>query len=214
MSRPPSSDPTPSFVTPDPKPAGGLSSVIQALRQLGREKSVVRGAKALRVVNQPKGFDCPGCAWPEPAPGDRSAFEFCENGAKAVAAESTTRRADPDFFAKHTVDELLAQSDYWLEQQGRLTHPLIRRAGSDRFEAIGWDEAFARAGEALRGLGSPDQAAFYTSGRTSNEAAFLYQLFGRMYGTNNFPDCSNLCHESSGVGLRKTIGVFERQQCG
>ncbi|MFL5384177.1 MAG: FdhF/YdeP family oxidoreductase [Longimicrobiaceae bacterium] len=205
MSGPASNDPVPPFVRPAGKPAGGLSSVLASVRQLVRDRALVQGSRALRVVNQVDGFDCPGCAWPEAK--HRSTFEFCENGAKAVAAETTSRRADPAFFAKHTVDELLAQSDYWLEQQGRLTHPLMRRAGSDRFEAIGWDEAFARAGEALRALASPDQAAFYTSGRTSNEAAFLYQLFGRMYGTNNFPDCSNLCHESSGVGLRGTLGV-------
>ena len=206
MSRPASPDPTPAFVHPTQKPAGGMSSILSTVRQFRREKSVVQGAKALRVINQADGFDCPGCAWPEPRD-HRSRFEFCENGAKAVAAEATSRRADPAFFRKYTVDELLAQSDYWLEQQGRLTHPLIRRAGSGHFEAIGWDEAFARAGQVLRSLPSPNQAAFYTSGRTSNEAAFLYQLFGRMYGTNNFPDCSNLCHESSGVGLRKTLGV-------
>lgn len=205
MSGPASTDSTPPFVRPGGKPAGGLSSVMATVRQLMRDRAVVQGSRALRVINQVDGFDCPGCAWPEAK--DRSAFEFCENGAKAVAAETTSRRADPDFFAKHTVDELLAQSDFWLEQQGRLTHPMIRRAGSDRFERIGWDEAFARAGEVLRGLDDPHQAAFYTSGRTSNEAAFLYQLFGRMFGTNNFPDCSNLCHESSGVGLRATIGV-------
>src|SRR4051794_7236023 len=205
MSGPASNDPTPPFVRPSGKPAGGMSSILASVRQLARDRSLVQGSKALRVMNQVDGFDCPGCAWPEAK--DRSTFEFCENGAKAVAAETTSRRADPAFFARHTVDELLAQSNYWLEQQGRLTHPLIRRAGSDRFEPIGWDEAFARAGEVLRSLESPDQAAFYTSGRTSNEAAFLYQLFGRMYGTNNFPDCSNLCHESSGVGLRRTIGV-------
>ncbi|HKP76340.1 MAG TPA: FdhF/YdeP family oxidoreductase [Longimicrobiaceae bacterium] len=205
MSGPSSSDPTPPFVHPAGKPAGGLSSVLATVRQLVRDRAVRRGTKALRVINQVEGFDCPGCAWPEAK--ERSTFEFCENGAKAVAAETTSRRAGPDFFAKHTVADLLAQSDYWLEQQGRLTHPLIRRAGSDRFEPIEWDEAFARAGEVLRSLKDPNQAAFYTSGRTSNEAAFLYQLFGRMYGTNNFPDCSNLCHESSGVGLRGTLGV-------
>jgi molybdopterin-dependent oxidoreductase alpha subunit len=206
MSRQPSNDPQPPFVRTAEKPAGGIASVLSSVRQLAREKSLVQGSRALRVVNQMDGFDCPGCAWPEPKD-HRSTFEFCENGAKAVAAETTSRRADPDFFARHTVDELLAQSDFWLEQQGRLSHPMIRRAGSDRFEPIEWDEAFARAGQVLRGLESPDRAAFYTSGRTSNEAAFLYQLFGRMYGTNNFPDCSNLCHESSGVGLRKTLGV-------
>ena len=205
MSGPAQTDPTPPFVRPGAKPAGGLSSILATVRQLVRDHSIVRGSKALRVINQVDGFDCPGCAWPEAK--DRSAFEFCENGAKAVAAETTSRRADPDFFARHTVDELLAQSDWWLEQQGRLTHPLIRREGNDRFEPIGWDEAFARAGDVLRSFDDPNLAAFYTSGRTSNEAAFLYQLFGRMYGTNNFPDCSNLCHESSGVGLRATLGV-------
>ena len=206
MSREPSSDAAPPFVRPAGKPAGGASSVIGAVRQLAREKALVTGGRALRVVNQHEGFDCPGCAWPEPRE-HRSAFEFCENGAKAVAAEATTKKADPAFFAKHTVDELLAQSDFWLEQQGRLTHPVIRRAGSDRFEAISWDEAFARAGEVLRGLDHPDQAVFYTSGRTSNEAAFLYQLFVRRFGTNNLPDCANLCHESSGVGLKATVGA-------
>jgi molybdopterin-dependent oxidoreductase alpha subunit len=204
MSRHPS-QPTPPFVHPSDKPAGGAPAVLHAMKQLAKEKSLVRGGMALRVVNQPDGFDCPGCAWPEPK--HRSAFEFCENGAKAVAAEATSKRAGPELFAKHTVDELLAQSDHWLEQQGRLTHPMIRRAGSDRFEPIAWDEAFARAGEALRSLPDPRGAAFYTSGRTSNEAAYLYQLLVRMLGTNNLPDCSNLCHESSGVGLRRTIGV-------
>src|SRR5262249_14181917 len=149
MSRPASPDPAPPFVRPADKPAGGIASVLSSVRQLAREKSIVQGSKALRVVNQHEGFDCPGCAWPEPKE-HRSAFEFCENGAKAVAAETTSRRADADFFAAHTVDELLAQSDYWLEQQGRLSHPMIRRAGSGRFEPIGWDEAFARAGEVLR----------------------------------------------------------------
>jgi molybdopterin-dependent oxidoreductase alpha subunit len=206
MSRQPSSLPNPSFVEDADRPAGGAGAIASTVCTLAREKSLVQGGKALRIVNQPDGFDCPGCAWPEPRT-HHSAFEFCENGAKAVAAEATSKRAGPELFARHTVDELLARSDYWLEQQGRLTHPVIRRAGSDRFEPIGWDEAFGRAGEVLRSLPSPNQAAFYTSGRTSNEAAFLYQLFGRLFGTNNFPDCSNLCHESSGVGLRQTIGV-------
>ena len=206
MSRQPSTEPSPLPTEADDKPAGGAGAILSTMRSLAREKALFAGTKALRVINQPDGFDCPGCAWPEPKE-HRSSFEFCENGAKAVAAETTTKRAGPELFARHTVDELLAQSDWWLEQQGRLTHPMIRRAGSDRFELLGWDEAFARAGEALRRLESPNQAAFYTSGRTSNEAAFLYQLFGRMLGTNNFPDCSNLCHESSGVGLRRTIGV-------
>ncbi|HEX2203925.1 MAG TPA: FdhF/YdeP family oxidoreductase [Longimicrobium sp.] len=206
MSTPPKPDAAPPFVRPTGKPAGGAGSILATVRQLAREKAVVSGAKALRVMNQEGGFDCPGCAWPEPRDG-RSHFEFCENGAKAVAAEATSKKADPAFFARHTVDDLLAQSDFWLEQQGRITHPMIRREGSDRFEPLSWDEAVERAASALRGLESPHQAVFYTSGRTSNEAAFLYQLFVRMYGTNNLPDCANLCHESSGVGLKRTVGA-------
>jgi molybdopterin-dependent oxidoreductase alpha subunit len=192
---------------PGEKPAGGMASILSTARQLAREKAIVPGTAALRVLNQDGGVDCPGCAWPEPEPGERSHFEFCENGAKAVAAETTRKRVTPEFFAKHSVDELQAQSDFWLEQQGRVAQPVILREGKRHFEPIGWDEAFAKAGAFLRDLPDPNQAAFYTSGRTSNEAAFLYQLFGRMYGTNNFPDCSNLCHESSGVGLKQTMGI-------
>ncbi|HEX2210602.1 MAG TPA: FdhF/YdeP family oxidoreductase [Longimicrobium sp.] len=192
---------------PGDKPAGGMASILSSAKQLAKEKALVPGVSALRVLNQDQGVDCPGCAWPEAAPEERSAFEFCENGAKAVAAETTRKRVTPEFFARYSVDELAAQSDYWLEQQGRVAQPVILREGKRHFEPVGWDEAFARAGAFLRGLPSPDDAAFYTSGRTSNEAAFLYQLFGRMYGTNNFPDCSNLCHESSGVGLKQTMGI-------
>ena len=206
MSRQSSPGPNPPFVEASDKPAGGAGALASSVRTLAREKALVTGTRALRVVNQPEGFDCPGCAWPEPKE-HRSAFEFCENGVKAVANEATKKRAAPDLFARYTVDQLRAQSDWWLEQQGRLTHPLIRREGSSHFEPISWDEAFARAGEALKALPDPNLAAFYTSGRTSNEAAFLYQLFVRRYGTNNLPDCANLCHESSGVGLKKTIGV-------
>ncbi|MDP9349437.1 MAG: FdhF/YdeP family oxidoreductase, partial [Gemmatimonadota bacterium] len=191
--------------SPDGRAAGGAPAITSSLQHLVAQKALVRGSQALRVMNQKDGFDCPGCAWPEPE--HRSFAEFCENGAKAVAHEATTRRAGPEFFARHTVADLLSRSDYWLEQQGRLAHPMIRREGSQHFEPIGWNEAFERAGRALRALDDPSQAAFYTSGRTSNEAAFLYQLFGRMLGTNNFPDCSNLCHESSGVGLKRTMGI-------
>ena len=199
--RPPAPDPK-----PDPGPAaGGLGSVRGTARQLLREASVGRGVRALRVVNQHGGFDCPGCAWPEPH--EPGSLEFCENGAKAVAAEATSRKADAKFFARHSLEDLRGRSDYWLEQQGRLTQPLIRREGGTHYEPLSWGEAFARAGGFLRGLGRPDQAAFYTSGRTSNEAAFLYQLMVRMLGTNNLPDCSNLCHESSGVGLGRVIGL-------
>jgi molybdopterin-dependent oxidoreductase alpha subunit len=195
----------PSYLKPSESPAGGLGALISTARQLHREKAVGTGLRVLRALNQSDGVDCPGCAWPEPE--HRTSFEFCENGVKAIAAEATTKRVTPEFFATHSVPELLARSDYWLEGQGRLTHPVIRREGSDRYEPISWEDAFRTAGDFLRGLAQPDEAAFYTSGRTSNEAAFLYQLFGRLLGTNNFPDCSNLCHESSGVGLTRTIGV-------
>ncbi|UCE87405.1 MAG: FdhF/YdeP family oxidoreductase [Deltaproteobacteria bacterium] len=186
-------------------PAGGLGSALSALRRSRRELGVTRAVKVLSWLNQEGGPDCPGCAWPDPA--ERSPAEFCENGAKAVAHEATRRRVGPEFFARHTVSELLERSDHWLEQQGRLTHPVAKPKGSDRYEAISWDAAFARIGEVLRGLDSPDQAIFYTSGRTSNEAAFLYQLFVRQFGTNNLPDCSNMCHESSSTALAEAIGV-------
>jgi molybdopterin-dependent oxidoreductase alpha subunit len=191
---------------PAPRPpAGGLASITRTVRHHARERALVPGLRALRVLNQESGVDCPGCAWPEPA--GRSFAEFCENGAKAIAWETTTKRVGPDFFTAHTIPELLERSDHWLESQGRLTHPMLRRAGSDRYEPISWADAFEKAGAFLRALDDPNHAAFYTSGRTSNEAAFLYQLFGRAYGTNTFPDCSNLCHESSGVGLGRTIGL-------
>lgn len=188
-------------------PAAGLGAIKSTLVEAARHTGLVKGARLLLAVNQTDGFDCPGCAWPDPAPGARTHFEFCENGAKAVAAEGTKRRVDPAFFAEHTISSLLARSDHWLEAQGRLTHPMIRHEGSDRYEPIAWQSAFDLIGETLRGLASPDEAIFYTSGRTSNEAAFLYQLFVRRYGTNNMPDCSNMCHESSGRGLGNTIGI-------
>ncbi|RYE64356.1 MAG: FdhF/YdeP family oxidoreductase, partial [Rhizobiaceae bacterium] len=156
-------------------------------------------------ANQPDGFDCPGCAWGDPEHG--SSFEFCENGVKAVSWEATEKRATPAFFAAHTVSELRRQSDYELELNGRLTHPMRYDAASDRYLPVTWQDAFAEIGDILKGFDSPDRAEFYTSGRASNEAAFLYQLFVRAYGTNNFPDCSNMCHEASGVALRQSIGV-------
>jgi molybdopterin-dependent oxidoreductase alpha subunit len=185
--------------------AAGIPGVTAALKQSYQQMGVKRTALTLLKVNQKEGFDCPGCAWPE---GDkRHVAEFCENGAKAVAEEATTRRIDRDFFARHTVEELAGRSDYWLGQQGRLTEPMLKRKGSAHYEPVGWDEAFALLGEELRALATPDEAAFYTSGRTSNEAAFAYQLFARAFGTNNLPDCSNMCHESSGSALNETIGV-------
>jgi molybdopterin-dependent oxidoreductase alpha subunit len=172
---------------------------------VARQTGIIRGTRALLKVNQPGGFDCPGCAWPEP--GHTHKAEFCENGAKAVAEEATTRRVGPEFFAKHAVSELATRSGYWLGQQGRLTHPMYLADGSDRYTAIGWDDAFGIIADELKRLGSADEAIFYTSGRTSNEAAFLYQLFARTLGTNNLPDCSNMCHESSGSALTETLGI-------
>jgi molybdopterin-dependent oxidoreductase alpha subunit len=156
-------------------------------------------------VNQPEGFDCPGCAWPDPRQG--SSFEFCENGAKAVSWEATHKRVTPEFFAKHSVTELWQREDFFLEWEGRLTHPMVYNAATDHYVPISWEDAFRRIGEQLRGLPDPNMAEFYTSGRASNEAAFLYQLFVREYGTNNFPDCSNMCHEATSVGLPQSIGV-------
>jgi molybdopterin-dependent oxidoreductase alpha subunit len=167
---------------------------------------VVRGAKLLLEMNQKDGFDCQSCAWPSPD-GDRHTFEFCENGVKAVADEATPKRIDAAFFARHSVVELGAQGDFWLNRQGRLTEPMVLRPGGTHYEPITWDEAFALIAAELHALPSPDAAAFYTSGRTSNEAAFLYQLFARQFGTNNLPDCSNMCHESSGAALGEAIGV-------
>jgi molybdopterin-dependent oxidoreductase alpha subunit len=159
----------------------------------------------LARVNQKGGFDCPGCAWPEGH--HRSPAEFCENGAKAVAEEATTRRVNRDFFAEHTVKDLAGHTDYWLGQQGRLTEPMHKPVGSDHYEPVTWEKAFAIVARELRALASPDEALFYTSGRTSNEAAFVYQLLVRRLGTNNLPDCSNMCHESSGSALTETLGI-------
>jgi len=189
----------------DAKPAGGLGAVLKTARHATREMGVGRSLETLSMLNQAQGFDCPGCAWPDPS--QRAVVEFCENGAKAVAHEATTRRLTREFFERWSISELLEQSDYDLEQQGRFTEPLYRPPGADHYEPISWEGAFGRIAEVLNGLGSPDEAIFYTSGRTSNEAAFLYQLFVRQFGTNNLPDCSHMCHESSGFGLSQTIGV-------
>ena len=188
------------------KQAAGFPAVSHSMRHVFGQSGITRGTKALLKLNQKNGFDCPSCAWPDPDD-ERALTEFCENGAKAVAAETTRSKVDPDFFAKHTVAELSGKSDYWLEDQGRLTHPMYLKKGGEHYEPIGWDEAFALIAKNLKGLDSPDQAIFYTSGRASNEAAFLYQLFVRLYGTNNLPDCSNMCHESSGSALGPTIGI-------
>ncbi|MGF6496287.1 molybdopterin-dependent oxidoreductase alpha subunit [Luteibacter sp. 621] len=185
-------------------PAGGWGALGAVARALSGQMALARESIALHKVNQPHGFDCPGCAWPDPK--ETSSFEFCENGAKAVSWEATAKRVRPEFFAKNTVADLWKLSDYTLEGLGRLTHPMAYDAGSDTFQPIAWEEAFRRIGAALRALPDPNMAEFYTSGRASNEAAFLYQLFVREYGTNNFPDCSNMCHEATSVGLPQSIG--------
>ena len=183
----------------------GIPAVTKALSMARAQMGVRRTALTLTRVNQKHGFDCPGCAWPDPD--HRSAAEFCENGAKAVAEEATLRRVDRAFFAAHPVADLAERSDYWLGQQGRLTEPMHRPRGATHYQPIGWDDAFALVAERLHTLPSPDAASFYTSGRTSNEAAFLYQLMVRRLGTNNLPDCSNMCHESSGAALSHSIGI-------
>ena len=166
----------------------------------------IRGTKALLELNQYDGFDCPSCAWPDPDD-HRAASEFCENGAKAVASEATSKQVTDEFFRKYSISDLLEKSDYWHDQQGRLTAPMVRYADSEHYQSISWDDAFALLGKELKALDSPNDGIFYTSGRASNEAAFLYQLFVRHFGTNNLPDCSNMCHESSGSGLSASIGV-------
>jgi molybdopterin-dependent oxidoreductase alpha subunit len=190
---------------PYESPAGGWGALHATARALREQSIVLKGSKALLSMNQPDGFDCPGCAWPDPKP--TSSFEFCENGAKAVAFELTRRQVTRDFFAAHTVTELAEHSDYWLEEQGRLTEPMRYDRATDHYVPIAWDDAFAMIAAHLNALDGPDRAEFYTSGRASNEAAFLYQIFVRRFGTNNFPDCSNMCHEATSVGLPASIGV-------
>ncbi|AQZ61873.1 Putative formate dehydrogenase oxidoreductase protein [[Actinomadura] parvosata subsp. kistnae] len=185
--------------------AAGLPGVRHALSYALSQTSPRRTALTLLNLNQATGLDCPGCAWPEP--GRRHVNEYCENGAKHVTDEATTRRVTREFFREHPVSELAGRSDQWLNQQGRLTEPMVKRPGADHYEPIGWDDALGLLAAELRGLDDPDRALFYTSGRLGNEAAFLLQLFARAYGTNNLPDCSNMCHESSGVALIDTLGV-------
>ncbi|MEP6821094.1 MAG: FdhF/YdeP family oxidoreductase [Chthoniobacterales bacterium] len=186
--------------------AAGIPALVQTTRFAVGEMGLVRGVKALLNVNKKDGFDCQSCAWPSPDE-ERQVAEFCENGAKAIADEGTTKRVTADFFRQHSLEFLREQSDYWLGQQGRLTQPMVKHAGATHYEPIAWAEAFALMARELNALPSPDAAVFYTSGRTSNEAAFLYQLFARQFGTNNLPDCSNMCHESSGEAMTEAIGV-------
>jgi formate dehydrogenase major subunit len=190
-----------------PDAVAGTTAVGVALRHAVEQMGVTRAARTLRKLNQADGFDCQGCAWPDPDPEHRHAAEFCENGAKAVTEEATRRLLDRGFFEQHPLAELRDRTDYWLGQQGRITEPMVLRAGATHYEPISWDDAFGLMAGHLRGLSSPDEAVFYTSGKTSNEAAFAYQLFVRAFGTNNLPDCSNMCHESTSVALSETIGI-------
>jgi molybdopterin-dependent oxidoreductase alpha subunit len=186
--------------------AAGLTAVLSTAKHILEEMNLVKGVAVLSRLNQKGGIDCMSCAFPDPK--ERSSVaEYCENGAKAIAEEATDKRITADFFANYSVQELSEQSDYWLGKQGRLTQPMILRAGEKHYAPIAWEEAFVFIAKQLNVLSSPNEAIFYTSGRTSNEAAFLYQLFVRQFGTNNLPDCSNMCHESSGVALSDTLGI-------
>nr|WP_329760871.1 FdhF/YdeP family oxidoreductase [Stenotrophomonas geniculata] len=187
------------------QPAGGWGAAGATAKVLLQQSVIGKGSKALLAMNQPGGFKCPSCAFPDAD--ERKKLEFCENGAKALAWEATQFRAGRELFAQHTVTELMAQTDYWLEMQGRLTEPMRYDAATDHYVPCSWDEAFALIGRHLQALDSPHQAEFYTSGRTPNEAAFLYSIFVREFGTNNFPDCSNMCHEPTSRGLPPAIGV-------
>ncbi|MBV8380799.1 MAG: FdhF/YdeP family oxidoreductase [Paucibacter sp.] len=186
-------------------PAGGWGALWATARGVAEQMRVAESPELLLRINKPDGFDCPGCAWPDKE--HTSTFQFCENGAKAVTWEATTKRVTPEFFEQHTVTELLGLSDFELEDFGRLTHPMVYDPATDKFRPVEWEAAFERIGTVLRGLASPHEAEFYTSGRASNEAAYLFQLFARELGTNNFPDCSNMCHEATSVGLPRSIGI-------
>lgn len=186
--------------------AGGFAAIRSSVKHVFGEAGPLEATRLMSRINQFQGFDCPGCAWPDPDD-HRSAAEFCENGAKAVAEEATTAKADTAFFARHSVEELRDWSDYKIGKSGRITEPMLLREGATHYTPISWQDAFRLIGGQLQRLATPDEAVFYTSGRTSNEAAFLYQLFVRQYGTNNLPDCSNMCHESSGTGLSETLGI-------
>ncbi len=187
--------------------AAGISGVKVALEHAIEEMGAVRAFQTLMKMNQKNGFDCPGCAWPDPDDKRSVLGEYCENGAKALAEEATLKKVDEDFFKKYSIQEISTWSDYQIGKSGRLTHPMILKEGKTNYEKISWEEAFQIIGQQLNELNSPNEAIFYTSGRSSNEAAFLYALFIRAFGTNNMPDCSNMCHESSGVALSQTLGI-------
>ncbi|MCI2229611.1 FdhF/YdeP family oxidoreductase [Polaribacter sp. MSW13] len=190
-----------------PKSAVGIKAIKSALSHIKDEVGIIKGITLLKNINQKNGFDCPGCAWPDPDAKRAFLAEYCENGAKAIAEEATKNKVSPLFFATHTIEEISKLSDYEIGKSGRITHPMYLPEGKDNYEEISWEAAFKMIGKELNSLNSPDEAIFYTSGRTSNEAAFLYQLFVRQFGTNNLPDCSNMCHESSGVALSETLGI-------
>ncbi|RAX41042.1 FdhF/YdeP family oxidoreductase [Rhizobium tropici] len=192
-------------IRPYNSPAGGWGALKATAKAVRQQMDITEAPGLLLRTNKPTGFDCPGCAWPDKE--HTSTFQFCENGAKAVTWETTNKRVTPEFFAEHTVSELLTWSDYELENAGRLTHPMVYDRASDTYRPIAWEDAFARIGEVMRSQPDPDMVEFYTSGRASNEAAFLFQIFAREYGTNNFPDCSNMCHEATSVGLPQSIGI-------
>src|SRR5438105_15765048 len=201
--------------------AAGMHALFESLKFTARETGFGRGLTDWLKVNKKDGFDCQSCAWPS-SDEARHLFEFCENGVKALTSEATKKQIGPEFFREHSISDLQKQTDHWLELQGRLVHPMVKRAGATHYEPIEWDEAFELMARELNALPTPNAAAFYTSGRTSNEAAFLYQLFARQFGTNNLPDCSNMCHESSGAALNESIGIgkgcvtledFEKTDC-
>lgn len=193
-------------VHPPKKAAAGVKAVSVALERGLAQAGIARTVRSMLRVNQHGGFDCPGCAWPESITGRRSAAEFCENGAKAIAEENTTRTVTPEFWAAHSIAELETKSDHWLGNQGRITEPVVIRPGESHYSPISWTDAFALTGDHIRAT-TPDRCVFYTSGRTANETAFIYQLLARSVGTNNLPDCSNMCHESSGFAMNPTIGI-------
>lgn len=194
-------------LTPVEKKAAGIPAVLAVFSDLFEEKAVVRAGRALFKVNQMDGFDCPSCAWPDPDDERSVLGEYCENGAKAVAEEATSKRVTPQFFKENSVADLAKLDDYQIGKMGRLTDPMYLPEGATHYQPISWDDAFKKIASHLNALELPDQAAFYTSGRTSNEASFVYQLFAKEFGTNNMPDCSNMCHETSGSALRPTIGI-------
>src|SRR5881392_706072 len=205
VGQPPEEKARPTLRPPD-RVAAGMHALHESLKFTARETGFRRGIKGWLKINKKDGFDCQSCAWPNPDR-DRHVFEFCENGVKALTSEATKKQIGPEFFRKHSIADLQEQTDHWLELQGRLVHPMVKREGASHYQPIDWNDAFELMARELNALPTPNAATFYTSGRTSNEAAFLYQLFARQFGTNNLPDCSNMCHESSGVALKESIGI-------